>query len=170
MKYPVHWQLVKELKENPCAWTVVAMHNPIYSVGQYGVIPERNGIARALKEQIHGLFAEYGVDIVLQGHDHAISRTFPISADGKPRSETVEAVDGIGYSLSPKGVIYLMNGPAGTQTRIPVEVDQALYKYAQSSNAASWAELSVDGNTLTVEVKWCDSEGEHTYHKWGIRK
>lgn len=162
--------LVKELKENPCTWTVVAMHNPIYSVGQYGVIPERNGIARALKEQIHGLFAEYGVDIVLQGHDHAISRTFPISAEGKPRSETVEAVDGIGYSLSPKGVIYLMNGPAGTQTRIPVEVDQALYKYAQSSNAASWAELSVDGNTLTVEVKWYDSEGEHTYHKWGIRK
>ena len=28
----------------------------------------------------------------------------------------------------------------------------------------------VDGNTLTVEVKWYDSEGEHTYHKWGIRK
>ena len=162
--------LVKELKENSCRWTVVAMHNPIYSVGQYGVIPERNGIARALKEQIHGLFAEYGVDIVLQGHDHAISRTFPIRADGTPAKETVEITNDTEYSLSPDGVIYLMNGPAGTQTRIPVEIDQSLYKYAQSSNAASWAELFFDGDSLTVHVKWFDGEKVNTYHKWGIKK
>ena len=162
--------LLNELKENQSLWTVVAMHNPIYSVGKYGVDPERNGIARALKEQLHGIFAQYGVDIVLQGHDHAISRTFPIGEGGVPKAEIVEVIDDIEYSINPQGVIYLMNGPAGTQTRVPVEIDEALYKYAERSNVASWAEFFVDGNVLTFEVKYYDGEKDCTYHKWGIKK
>lgn len=146
------------------------MHNPIYSVGKYGVDPERNGIARALKEQLHGIFAQYGVDIVLQGHDHAISRTFPIGEGGVPKTEIVEVIDDIEYSINPKGVIYLMNGPAGTQTRVPVEIDEALYKYAERSNVASWAEFFVDGNKLTFEVKYYGGEKDCTYYKWGIKK
>ncbi len=162
--------LIKELKENKSRWTIVSMHNPIYSVGQYGADPERNGIARALKEQLVGVFAEYGVDVVLQAHDHAISRTLPISGNGMPMNETVETVNDIEYSIKPNGVIYLMNGPTGTQTRIPVKIDEAIYKYAERSNAASWAEFFIDGDTLTFEVKWLDGENERTYYKWGIKK
>ena len=162
--------LLRELKENKCIWTIVSMHNPIYSVGQYGAHPERNGIALALKAQIHEIFAKYNVDIVLQGHDHALSRTLPIGIDYKPISESIEYINGMEYSVNPEGVIYLMNGPAGTQTRVPVAIEEGLYKYAECSNAASWAELHIDRNTLNVEVKWHDGEKECTYYKWGIKK
>ena len=162
--------LVKELRENKCHWTIVSMHNPIYSVGKYGVDPERNGIARTLKEQLVDVFAKYGVDVVLQGHDHAISRTFPIDGNGVPMKESIETVNDVEYSIKPNGVIYLMNGPTGTQTRIPVKIDETLYKYAERSNAASWAEFFIDGETLTFEVKWLDGEKECTYYKWGIKK
>ena len=162
--------LVKELKENKCRWTVVSMHNPIYSVGKYGVNPNMNGIAVALREQLQGVFAEYGVDVVLQGHDHAISRTAPIDGMGRPQEEAYEIIDGIEYSVDPKRVIYLMNGPAGTQVREPVEIDTSLYKYAEKSNPASWSEISFDGNLMLVEVKWYSDSTQHTYHKWGIRK
>ena len=153
-----------------CKWTVVSMHNPMYSVGKYGADSERNAIALALREQLQDLFAEYGVDIVLQGHDHTISRTFTIDENGNPQTERFEKIDGIDYSIDPSGVIYVMNGPAGNQARDPFSVDNALFSYAQSSKAASWAELSFDGDTLTVTVKYHDGVGEKVYYTWGIKK
>lgn len=162
--------LENELKTNPCKWTVVAMHNPMYSVGKYGADSTRNTIALALREQLQQLFVEHGVDLVLQGHDHAISRTFPIDQTGSPQAERFEKINGIDYSIDPSGVIYVMNGPAGNQTRDPVAIDPSLYSYAQSSKAASWAELTFDGDTLTVTVKYHTGEEEKVYHQWGIKK
>lgn len=106
----------------------------------------------------------------MQGHDHAISRTFPLGENGVPNGECIELIDGVEYSIDPKGVIYLMNGPSGTQVRAPVSIDSSLYKYAEGSNTGSWAELHFNGDTLTVEVKWCDESTQHTYFKWGIKK
>ena len=162
--------LVAELASNTCRFTVVSMHNPMYSVGKYGANPESNAIALALRAQLGGLFAEYGVDLVLQGHDHVVSRTYALDANGVAVTETVETVNGVDYLLDPQGVIYIMNGPAGSQTRSPYEVDADLYAYAEASKKASWAEIKVDGDTLTVTVKWSDSTGEHTYRTFGIKK
>ena len=162
--------LENELKTNTCKWTVVALHNPLYSVGKYGANPDRNQIALALQTQLRGLFAQYGVDIVLQGHDHAISRTFPIDADGVPQKETVETIDGVAYSVDPSGVIYVMNGPAGSQTREPYSIDETLYAYAERSRPASWAEFSFDDDTLTVTVKYRVGKTPGVYQTWGIKK
>ncbi len=162
--------LVNELKNNTCKWTVVAMHNPIYSVGKYGADSSNNAIALALQQQLRGIFAQYGVDIVLQGHDHAISRTFPINGSGLAQTENTETVNGVEYSVDPSGVIYVMNGPAGSQTRWPYSVDNTLYKYAKNSQAASWAEFAFEGNMLTVTVKYHDGTNENVYYTWGIKK
>lgn len=162
--------LENELKSNTCKWTVVAMHNPMYSVGKYGADSTRNTIALALQKQLQPLFVKYGVDLVLQGHDHTISRTFPINENGTPQAERFEKIGGIDYSVDPSGVIYVMNGPSGSQVRDPFSIDESLYSYAQSSKAASWAELTFNGDTLTVTVKYHDGAGEKVYHQWGIKK
>ena len=162
--------LIGELESNTCKWTIVAMHNPMYSVGKYGADETRNAIALALREQLGGVFAEYGVDLVLEAHDHAISRTFPIGGDGVASAEVTETIDGVEYIVDPDGVVYVMNGPAGTQQRAPVAVDESLYAYAEASKPASWAEITVDGDTLTVTVKWHTGTGERVYHTWGIKK
>ena len=162
--------LVNELETNTCKWTVVALHNPLYSAGRYGSDSSRNEIALALQQQLRGIFAQYGVDIVLQGHDHIISRTFPIDGNGIAQSESIENIDGVEYSVDPSGVIYLMNGPAGSQTRVPYLADDPRYAYAESSQAASWAELSFEGDILTVTVKYHDGTNENVYHTWGIKK
>ena len=142
----------------------------MYSVGKYGADETRNAIALALRDQLQGVFAQYGVDLVLQGHDHAISRTYPIDENGVPDTESIEDENGTPYIVDPDGVIYLMNGPAGTQQRAPVEIDEALYAYAESSRKASWAEITVTEDTLTVTIKWHDGSTEHVYHTWGIKK
>ena len=162
--------LVNELETNTCKWTVVALHNPLYSAGKWGADSANNAIALALQQQLRGIFAQYGVDIVLQGHDHVISKTYPIDGNGVAQSESIENVGGVEYSIDPSGVIYLMNGPAGSQTRVPYLTSDARYAYAEGSKAASWAELSFEGDILTVTVKYHDGTNERVYHTWGIKK
>lgn len=162
--------LVNELETNTCKWTVVALHNPMYSAGKWGANSANNAIALALQGQLRGLFAQYGVDIVLQGHDHVISKTYPIDGNGIAQSEIIETIDGVEYSIDPSGVIYVMNGPAGSQTRVPYVKNDPRYAYAEGSKAASWAELSFEGDILTVTVKYHDGTNERVYHTWGIKK
>jgi len=61
------------LEENEARWTIVSMHQPIYSTGSERDNPE-------LQKLLLPLFDEYGVDLVLQGHDHTYGRTYPLKA------------------------------------------------------------------------------------------
>ena len=88
-----------QLKNKTEKWTVVAMHNPVYSAGTYGSKPGKTAVSDKLKTQLGKIFAEYGVDIVLQGHDHCVSRTYPINGNQMPTADTTEIYDGIEYLL-----------------------------------------------------------------------
>ena len=161
--------LENELKNKTEKWTIVSMHNPMYSVGKWGSDPEKNSLTLAYQSQLKGLFAEYKVDIVLQGHDHMVSRTHPIKADGNASAENVEN----GYVVNPDGVIYVMNGPAGDQEKGRTSIyphDESLYAYAEGSSASSWAEFEVSGDSIKVYVKTANLSGGKTLHTWGIKK
>ena len=163
--------LVDELKNNTCKWTIVSMHNPMYSIGKWGSDSSKNAIALGLQAQLRKIFDKYGVDLVLQGHDHAISRTFPIDGAGSVQTENLVQMNGIEYSINPNGVVYVMNGTGGTQNRgAEGDVIWDLYKYGEKSNDGSWAEITIDGDMLTVTVKYYDDGQEKTYYTWGIIK
>lgn len=55
------------LENNPNKWTIVTQHHPIYSTAL-----GRNN--ESLREAFQPLFEQYGVDLVLQGHDHTYGR------------------------------------------------------------------------------------------------
>lgn len=162
--------LVNELKSNDKQWLFVALHNPIYSVGNYGANPSRNQICLALRSQLHDLFVEYGVDIVFQGHDHLVSRTFPMTTGGNASTETWRKENGVNYTVNPDGVLYVMNGPAGNQSRTVYENDNGVYYYAKNSEQCSWAEISIDGNKLVMTTKYVNNSTEKEYQTWGIIK
>ncbi len=158
------------LKENESLWTIVGMHNPLYSVGKWGSDPTRNGVALGLQTQLRELFYEYGVDIVLQGHDHCVSKTYPLNDSGVDTDYSTTEVGGVLYANDPDGVYYLMNGPTGDQARSPyVSETPTIYEYAVTGKQKSWAEFSIDGNRLTVEVKYHDASVK-TYYSWGVIK
>ena len=165
--------LENELQNKTEKWTVVSMHNPMYSVGKWGSDNTKNGIALALAHQLKGLFAEYGVDIVLQGHDHIVSRTYPLNENGEATEEKTEEIDGIKYIKDPSGVIYVMNGPAGDQAKGESSIyahDESLYAYALPSKVSSWAEFDVSGDVITVTVKTAQSGTAANIISWGIKK
>lgn len=55
------------LRDNPCIWTVVVLHHPIFSTSA-------NRDNKVIRENLKPLFDKYGVDIVLSGHDHTYAR------------------------------------------------------------------------------------------------
>ncbi|MEL7331359.1 MAG: metallophosphoesterase [Cyanobacteria bacterium J06560_2] len=57
-----------ELSQSSAQWKVVFAHHPIYSSGSHG---SDESLARALTP----LFADYGVQIYINGHDHNYERT-----------------------------------------------------------------------------------------------
>ncbi|MDX1611360.1 MAG: metallophosphoesterase family protein, partial [Candidatus Thermoplasmatota archaeon] len=72
-------------------WIVVFLHHTLWSSAQHGSIA-------LLQEHYGSVFDAYGVDVVLQGHDHVYERTHPI------RGQTAQA----------SGTVYLTNGQGGS--------------------------------------------------------
>ena len=157
--------LIDELENNDSTWTIVAMHCPLYSVGHHAADPSKNAEVLSLMEQLTGTFAEYGVDLVLQGHDHLLSRSKPIDADGNATEETWVAENYIDYSVNPDGVIYAMSGTTGTSAAT-VMGDTTNYYYASGGATGMWADITIDGNTLTYAAHSIGG----TTKKWGIKK
>lgn len=164
--------LVNTLKNNTKKWTIVSMHNPMYSVGKWGA-GSSNAISLALRAQLSDLFAEYGVDIVLQGHDHTYSKTYPIGKGGVSQKDlTYESISDINYCTNAKGVIYVMNGAAGDQSRNVTSADSDLYELSGNSSRFSWAEIEVSSDKLSVKVyKYGLSTDEAVlWNSYGIKK
>lgn len=77
LSYPADLILQKEwleqiLSTNPQRWTIVFQHHPIYSTAQGRDNPE-------LEEHLQPLYEKYGVDLVLQGHDHTYGRGYNLA-------------------------------------------------------------------------------------------
>ncbi len=66
--------LEEQLKSSTAKWKIVVVHHPLYS------IKGNNQIQRWF---FNGLVQQYGVDLVLQGHEHAYARRTMKDADGK---------------------------------------------------------------------------------------
>jgi hypothetical protein len=76
--------LEEALSDNPMAWTVVFFHHPVHSVREDRERDE-------LRDLWEPLFREHGVDLVLQGHDHAYGRGAPDQPFSEPLSTRVGA-------------------------------------------------------------------------------
>lgn len=84
--------LEEQLRASRSLWKIVSCHHPTYSSA-----PDRDN--KAMREAWTPLFDRYGVDLALQGHDHAYLRTHPILA-GRPAGSTVQ---GTTYIVSVSG-------------------------------------------------------------------
>lgn len=87
-KDQLQW-LRAELARSPALWKIVFAHHPVYSSGYHGS-------STVLIESLTPIFAEYGVQLYLNGHDHNYERTKPIHG-------TTYITSGNGAVLRPVG-------------------------------------------------------------------
>ncbi|WP_010134506.1 purple acid phosphatase family protein [Ochrovirga pacifica] len=81
------------LRVNKQKWTAITMHYPIFSTA-------KGRDNEALREAFKPLIDKYGVDLVLQGHDHTYARGF---ANNKAAGKTVVQDAGAVYTVSVSG-------------------------------------------------------------------
>ncbi|MGB5635700.1 MAG: metallophosphoesterase [Waterburya sp.] len=95
--------LEQELKQTKQPWKVVFGHHPLYSSGMHGGSSE-------LIEKLSPLFARYGVQLYLNGHDHDYERTTVINGttyvtcgNGGAKPRDVGKSEWTAYSVSRLG-------------------------------------------------------------------
>ena len=96
------------LKNNPNRWTVVCHHHPIYSTSRGRDNPQ-------LRKYWQPLYEKYGVDLVLQGHDHSYGRSSPLTGHsheehGHEHAQLSEANVATGLRVvDPQGPVYVVS-------------------------------------------------------------
>jgi hypothetical protein len=120
--------LENDLQNTDRRWIVAAFHRPAYSSGPHGS-------EEAVQDYLVPLFEQYGVDVVLNGHDHIYERTCPIK-------------DGACTTIDDGGVVYFVTGGAGASSYTP-DTD---WFTAKASNKHHFMMLSVDDCTMNIET------------------
>jgi hypothetical protein len=129
------------LKDNPNKWTVVTFHHPVYSTTGTRNNPN-------VRNQWGPLLEKYGVDLVLQGHDHSYGRGNRVEAR---RSTVVH--NGVAYVVSVSGgkMYALNNGENWTGNGAEV--------VSTSENTQLYQLIDVDADQIRFEARYAD--GEH---------
>ena len=117
----------RDLASTDKPWKVVVIHTPFYSPGKYGSAERHQSQPVSLRAQLNEIFADAGVDLVISGHDHIFSESYPILRDGRADHDAeyiVKRVNGRFYRLAvrPEGPFHVLPGCAGNQNR-PVECE-----------------------------------------------
>ncbi len=175
--------LLDDLSSTDKKWKIVICHNPLFSPGKYGCRPDRNDLALRLRKNGAELFAKEGVDLILSGHDHVYSASYPITGENEVQSDcpfVTETVDGTDAHIfvNPKGPVNFLPGCAGNQDRGIDEACTPEYgKYLFDMLPMVWcctaySYITVKGDTLLVHYRMISTEtGETKAHRvFGVRK
>ena len=106
-------------------WKIVAQHAPLVSTGPHGAGNNASGnYLEYIRDQLFPIMAEYGVDLVLQGHDHVYARSNPLTVSGENNRSPVTGFDTESqtyfgeerqYAVEPGGTTYVIINRAGTK-------------------------------------------------------
>lgn len=122
------------LSHNPNHWTILTYHHPMYS----GAADRDNP---HLRQHWQPVFDKYGVDLVLQGHDHTYARSTLVTGDNVPTGVNVfDDRGGVVYVVSVSGPKMYGNGRLPQMKR--VAEDTQLYQI-----------IHVDGKTIRYEAR-----------------
>ncbi len=117
----VAW-LDRLLQDNPNRWTIVLMHQPVYSTGKERDNPK-------LRAALVPVYDKHAVDLVLQGHDHSYGRTFKLRGDQRVKDDergTVYCVSVTGpkfYRVNPQHAALMAKIDTGTQLFQVIAID-----------------------------------------------
>ncbi len=150
--------LAKNQENAATTWTIVLLHKGPYTAGSHAFDDD----VVALRAQLTPIFNEYGVDLVLQGHDHTYSVSEFIGGDGKKATSFKN-----GKIYDPEGVLYLNLGTMGDKFYDYIYSDavdladresapEGLEKYFTADNNLEltetpvFARITVSKNELTI--------------------
>jgi predicted phosphodiesterase len=138
---------------HPHKWLVVSMHECLYSVADHAtdsdVAPRRAAL--------NPVFAELGVDLVLQGHDHSYMRSF-IMNNGVKQDENI--VDG--YCVNPNGTLFMTIGCPSDMKQYSDKNNATTNAYANVHKTGVPQYAVIDVTSDTLEIRVFDASNDNT--------
>ncbi len=100
---------LKKASENEnINWIVVSSYGPPYTS------PSEHTAFKELREVYHPIFEQYGVDLVLSGHNHNYQRTYPLTYNPNDSGEpTVTNTAASNYDGQKDGIVFAIVGTGG---------------------------------------------------------
>ena len=138
---------LKKANNNPYLdWIVVMFHKPFYSS------LTSHSQEYIMREKYQPLFDKYGVDIVLQGHNHMYDRTLPLQFNPQNISKPiVDESNNPNKFLNPEGSIFSVIGLGGRSSHI--FLNQPDYVVKQHNG---FGFLSIEINGKELDAKYYD--------------
>ena len=144
--------LIQDLTVNAHAqWTVVMMHQPVY-----------HRYESASRSTLHEVFESYGVDLVIQGHSHLVTRSYPVKWNAETnQSEVIKDAD-TGTINQGTGTIYVTVGstatnhdPMGNSDNL-VNSDMLMLIATPDNQQPTYTTVEVKSGELIYTVKQLD--------------
>jgi hypothetical protein len=124
--------LEKDLTKNNQKWTIVMFHKTPY----YNKATRNNP---AVKDILTPIIEKHHVDIVFNGHDHGISRTYPINGDNY-------------YTDYSKGTVYYVTGRSGNKYYTDLNKKVWDANFIDCQDSPSYEVVSVVDGKLTIDA------------------
>ncbi|MEB7768119.1 purple acid phosphatase family protein [Mammaliicoccus sciuri] len=122
-KEQMEWikQDIKDARKNGSKWVILNLHKPMYSKSYHALSDE--DVAK-IRDELTQQIDDLDVDLVLQGHDHVLSRTKPLEHTStknsfvnakKEDAKQIRGQDNITYYDNPEGSVYVLPNTGGTK-------------------------------------------------------
>ena len=156
--------LKKASEDKEIDWIIVTSYGPLYTS------PSRHTSEKDIRNIYHPLFEQYGVDLVLQAHNHNYQRTYPISYNYGDSSEPVVSNQfTTGYSGQSNGIVFAIVGTGG-EGFYPLE-SQATYTATQFARFGFLNIEISNGNPHTeLTGTFYDNKGDEVRDQFTIEK
>lgn len=153
-------------REAGAKWLVLSLHKGLYTTANH--LDDHDVVA--MRKVLMPVIDEVDIDLVLQGHDHVMSRTKVLAADaeGVEQARAVETtkyteiINGkrIEYSVDPDGTIFLLPNTAGakhysqktTARGFDLEAYLQLFDRAGAQATENFVAVNVTDDQLTVDM------------------
>lgn len=137
--------LRNELRSRPDECSIAYMHHPRFSISKHG----DNDKMR----DVWALLAQYGVDVILAGHDHNYQRFEPQNLDGRPRE------GGIREFVVGTGGTYLHRENKGTSGALVrwTSTHHGVLKLTLRPGAYDWEFIVEDGSVWDSGSSVCQN-------------
>jgi hypothetical protein len=142
-------------------WKVVYFHKPIYTS------PTNHAAETTVRNAMHPLFDKYGVDLVLQGHNHNFERSKPLKFNSaSPGNPTITDSNANTYT-DPDGQIYATVGTGGRS--LYSFTGKASYIVYQQDDQYGWMNVEMLNNGNTMKGTYYTNDGV-ARDTWTINK
>ena len=127
-------------------WIFVMFHKPMYSS------LSKHSEEYIIRDKYQNVFDKYGVDLVIQGHNHIYSRTLPLSLNKVDISQPIvdkNSDNNNNTFTNPKGTVFLVVGTGGDE--LYGIAGEQYYVANQYNKGFGFADIKIDGKRLDIK-------------------